>query len=365
MDKTRRGASWCRKTPPSWSLRTGLFLLATMSMVSTSATAGSNPTPSVVPGFTLSTFASAPAGSTAPDSIAIVKNTVWVAFGNGGKPDGSDGAKSTIVEYSNKGAVLRSLTVVGHNDGLRLDPHTGKLWAMQNEDSDPNLVIINPASGSMENYTFGKTPHGGGYDDIAFRGNAIYLSASNPTADSSGNVAGPSIVEAKLEADHTVSVTPLLPGTPNAVDMVTGKAITLNLTDPDSLIFAPSGDLLLDDQGDAQLVLVHLSSPDKQKTRVLTLAGSVQVDDTIFATSHHGYLLVADRDANTIYRLDAPGWVRDIAYSASTGVAASTKAPITPAIPAYVGEVNFHTGAVTPVISNLVSPHGMAFVATQ
>jgi hypothetical protein len=360
MKMMRRSAN----SPSLLPLLAGPALLTMMSMVSTGASAGSIPTPSVASGFTLSTFASAPAGSSAPDSIAIVKNTVWIAYGNGGKPDGSGGAKSTIVEYSNQGNVLLSLTVAGHNDGLRLDPHTGKLWAVQNEDSNPNLVVIDPASGSMENYSFGKTPHGGGYDDIAFNGAAIYLSASNPTADSKGNVAGPSIVQATLAADHTVAVTPVLSGMPNAVDMTTGKATPLNLTDPDSLIFTPSGDLLMTDQGDAQLVLLHPSSSGQQ-AKVLPLVGGVQVDDTVFATSDHGYLLVADRDANTVYKLDAAVWVRDTAFSASTGVAASTTPPITPAIPAYVGQVNFHTGAVVPVISNLVSPHGMAFVATN
>src|SRR5690349_5667116 len=73
--------------------------------------------PMAAPGFKLTTFATAPAGASAPDSIAMVKGTVWIAYGNGGKPDGSDGGKSTIVEYSPKGKVLRTLIVVGHNDG--------------------------------------------------------------------------------------------------------------------------------------------------------------------------------------------------------------------------------------------------------
>jgi hypothetical protein len=30
-------------------------------------------------------------------------------------------------------------------------------------------------------YTFGPTAHCGGYDDIAFRGNVVFLSACNPS----------------------------------------------------------------------------------------------------------------------------------------------------------------------------------------
>jgi hypothetical protein len=353
----------CRRSSHRWQLLEipGLLLLS-LPLI-TSGSLAAQPTPTVAPGYKLTNFAASPAGSSAPDPIAVVKDKIWIAYGNGGKADGSEGAKSTIVEYSSQGQVLRSLTVVGHNDGLRLDPHTNKLWAMQNEDSNPNLVLIDPASGAMDLYKFGSTPHGGGYDDIAFVGDEIYLSASNPTADAKGNVAGPSLVRVSLNSDHTVSVTPALAGGPNAIDITTGKSTTLNPTDPDSLIPMPGGGLLLDDQGDAQLLEVHLFSPPV--VRVLPLAGGVQVDDTAFAMTPHGYLLVADRDANTVYKLETSKWPSGAAFSASTGVAASTKPPITPAIPAYVGQLDLKSGAVTPIVSNMASPHGMAFVEAK
>jgi hypothetical protein len=355
----------CRRSAHRWQLLQipGLLLLS-LPLI-TSASLAAQPAPTVASGYKLTTFAASPAGSSAPDSIALVKDAIWVAYGNGGKADGSEGAKSTIVEYSSQGQVLRSLTVVGHNDGLRLDPHTNKLWAMQNEDSNPNLVLIDPASGAMDIYKFGSTPHGGGYDDIAFVGDEIYLSASNPTADAKGNVAGPSVVRVFLNSDHTVSVTPALAGGPNATDITTGKGTTLNPTDPDSLIPMPGGGLLLDDQGDAQLLEVHLFSAQQPVVRVLPLAGGVQVDDTVFATTPHGYLLVADRDANTVYKLETSKWPSGAAFSASTGVAASTKPPITPAIPAYVGQLDLKSGALAPIVSNMASPHGMAFVESK
>jgi hypothetical protein len=347
-------------------LPAGLLLLALPLAHSNSALAQSTLVPVTAPGFKLSTFAVAPSGSSAPDSIAIVKNTVWVAYGNGGKPDGSDGGKSTIIEYSAQGKPLRTLTVVGHSDGLRLDPRTNKLWAMQNEDSNPNLVIIDPATGSTDLFSFaGPQAHGGGYDDMSFKDGVVYVSASNPTPDAKGNVAGPSIVRITLGADHKVTAMPVLPGMPKAIDITTGATTVLNLTDPDSMIFTPAGDLLLDDQGDAQLVLFRRSTTKEPAVQVLPLLGGVQVDDTVFATARHGYLLIADRDANTVYKLEAPVWDQGAAFSASTGVPASTKPPITPAIPAYVGQLDLYTGAVIPVVSNLASPHGMAFAATE
>ena len=53
--------------------------------------------------------------------------------------------------------------VKGHNDGLRLDPTTNQLWALQNEDANPKLVVIDPITGITVKYTFAaKPPHGGG-----------------------------------------------------------------------------------------------------------------------------------------------------------------------------------------------------------
>ena len=327
--------------------------LALALLVPATALAAPPPAPVPSPGFTITVFAGPLAASTAPDSIAVVGKSIWVAYGNGGNPDGSNGATSQIVEYSSAGKVKRNLTVTGHNDGLRLDPTTHQLWALQNEDSNPNLVVIDPATGFTVKYTFAdKPPHGGGYDDIVFINGAVYLSASAPKTDAKGNSIGPSIVKATLvAASHTVEVTPVVSGTPFAVNIPFGTVSQLNLTDPDSMKITPSGEVLLDDQADGQLVFVSPNAP----LRVLPLLGTVQVDDTVFATSRHGVLLVADRDANTIYAVTTPVWPLDAAYSAAAAVT-------TPAFPAYVGQLDLTSGAVVPVVTNLVSPHGMAFV---
>ena len=309
-----------------------------------------------VTGFTITVFAGPLAGPTAPDSIAVVGKSIWVAYGNGGDPGGTNGAMSQIVEYDAAGKVKHTLTVTGHNDGLRLDPTTHQLWALQNEDSNPNLVVIDPITRFTVNYTFAVLPpHGGGYDDIVFINRAVYLSASAPKLDANGHSIGPSIVRANLvAASQMVEVTPVLSGTPVADNIPFGRDSRLNLTDPDSMILTPSGEVLLDDQEHGQLVFVSPNAP----LRVLPLLGTVQVDDTVFATSRHGVLLVADRDANTNYKVTTPVWPLDAAYSAvtnTTGTAPATFAP-------YVGQLDLTSGAVVPVVTNLVSPHGMAFI---
>jgi hypothetical protein len=120
---------------------------------------------------------------------------VFVGYGDGAAPDGSDGKSSTIIEYKPNGDIVTTYTLLGHNDGLRVNPRTNRLWAMQHEDGNPNLVIIDPKNQTQKMYTFGPTPHGGGYDDIAFRGDDVFLSASNP---SNNPKIGPAIVKAEL-----------------------------------------------------------------------------------------------------------------------------------------------------------------------
>ncbi len=132
--------------------------------------------------YTISTFATGVAGTYfQPDSIAVLGDRVFIGYGDGVAKDGTDGKSSTVVEYKLNGDVVGIISVLGHNDGLRVNPQTKRLWALQNEDGNPNLAIINPATGTQTFYTFGPTPHGGGYDDIAFRGNDVFLSASNPS----------------------------------------------------------------------------------------------------------------------------------------------------------------------------------------
>src|SRR6202795_676303 len=128
------------------------------------------------PPYQLSVFAAAPSGLSAPDSIAVLRDHVFVGYGDGNKPDGSDGKKTQIVEYAMDGTVAHTYSVHGHNDGLKVDPSTHLLWALQNEDANAGLVIINPSTGRQTPYTFAAAPlAGGGYDDITFVGANVFF----------------------------------------------------------------------------------------------------------------------------------------------------------------------------------------------
>jgi hypothetical protein len=297
--------------------------------------------------YTISTFATgAPNAYFQPDSIALLNRHIFIGYGNGAAPDGSDGKSSTIVEYKKNGDVVKTYTVVGHNDGLRVNPQTKQLWARQNEDGNPNLVIIDTTTGTQTVYRFGPTPHGGGYDDIAFRGNDVFLSASNPA--NNPNTA-PAIVKAQISGS-TVVVTPVLSAAATATDIPTNTPVGLNLQDPDSMIFNPLGDLVLDSQADAELIIVHHVGFADQSVYHLGLTengSAAQIDDTIFATSSHGVILVSDRDGETVYAISRNIFSPGAAYSAT---------------PAAVAALDSDTGVLTDIVTGMVSPHGMAFI---
>jgi hypothetical protein len=305
--------------------------------------------------YQLTVFAAAPAGLSAPDSIAVLHGHVFVGYGDGHLPDGSDGLSSQIVEYRMDGSVVYTYTVPGHSDGLKVDPNTQLLWALQNEDANANLVIINPETHEKKLYTFGPTLHGGGYDDMVFRGCKVYISASNPANNPN---TGPAIVSVKLSG-NTVDIEPVLAGTASAIDILTDAAVQLNLQDPDSMTLDPLGNIVLDSQGDQQLIIVsHPGEPDQRALQLplsyFTPSGPmpVETDDTAFVTSPEGFILFADKKLNTVFILSKKSFVPGTAYTAADG------GP-------FVGTIDMTSGVITPIVTGLGNPGGMVFVDTS
>jgi hypothetical protein len=304
--------------------------------------------------YQLSVFASAPDELSAPDSIAVLHDHVFIGYGDGNAPDGSDGKSTQIVDYGMDGSVKHTYTVKGHNDGLKVDPSTHLLWALQNEDANANLVIINPETHKQTLYTFGPTLHGGGYDDLVFRGCKVYISASNPANNPN---TGPAIVSATLDGS-SVAVKPVLAGEASAIDIPTDATIQLNLQDPDSMTLDPQGNIVLDSQADQQLIIV--SDPGSAAQRVLhlplsyaTASGSmpVEVDDTAFVTSTEGFILFADKGLNKVFALKKNAFAPGAAYTAADG------GP-------FVGTIDMTTGVITPIVTGLIGPGGLVFVDT-
>ena len=312
------------------------------------------PGPVVQPPYTLSVFASSTAAYREPDSIVQWHDRIFVGFSNGVAKDGTDGKPSTIVQYSLSGVVRRSFSVVGHNDGLRVVGEN-ELWCLQNEDANPNLVVINLASGRQVRLTFPPPPHGGGYDDLVVLNDQVFITASNPKLDANGVNEFPVLLRITLQ-NGQIHLDTVLKGNAQATDIPTGNTVTLNLTDPDSLSVDQRGNIVLDNQADAELVFVSYPFTDDQTVGALnitTAAGPTTLDDTAFAPNQASFMLVSDVSGNTVYRIDST-----VGFEPGTAYSASDTAGI-------VGVLNLDTGVVTPIATGFGSARGVIFPVTQ
>jgi hypothetical protein len=332
---------------------TSALYLGLMIGASTAAAA-----PLVSPPYTLSTFAQSAGVYSDPDSVTFNDKDIFVGYGNGGAPDGSGGAMSTIVEYDMTGTVVTTFTVVGHNDGLRINPADGSLWAIQNEDANANLVVIDLKTGKQTVTPFpSPAPHGGGYDDVVFTKGATFISASNPTSTPN---TGPAIVSVDLDGKK-LNVQQVLLGNASAINVLTGATVTLNLQDPDSMILDPFGELILDSQADGEEIVVQFPGQSCQSAFVVPLTfptggdtvPNLMADDTAFATSNAGFIIFADKGLQTVYKLTTPYFFIGAAYTAFQNNAGTL---------GFVGRTDFSTGVSTPIITGLGNPGGVAFV---
>ncbi len=102
--------------------------------------------------FTVQTFATGAAvGGTSPDPVEFGDGSPWISYQNGADSAGASGA-STVVRYSPSGSVLKTWSIAGNVDGLRIDPSTGFVWALQNNDGNSALTVINPLSNATTAY---------------------------------------------------------------------------------------------------------------------------------------------------------------------------------------------------------------------
>jgi hypothetical protein len=262
------------------------------------------------------------------------------------------------VEYSANGAVLHYWTPLGHNDGLKIDPNTGKVWALQNEDGNPNLLVINPKTTSAIAYTFAPPDNGGtgtpgGYDDIAFLKGKVYLTESNPDPTSTGSA----VVQVRLPSDPSVSnqviiVRQILPTNATATDP-SEHTVSLNLSDPDSMTVS-GNNLVFTSSADDEVLTIHHPGPHQTVTVVNVHDAAnnpVEVDDTFFTPDAPGAILVVD-SGGSVYEINGSA-VKD-GLVLSSGDASKT-----------LGILDPKTGVFTPVITGFAGqPKGIAFLPT-
>ncbi len=126
----------------------------------------------------------------------------------------------------------------------------------------------------------------------------VFVAASNPSVNSAGVNVFPAIDKMTL-SNGKVNLTPVLMGNARATDLVANAKVSLNEVDPDSMTVDKNGDLVLANQAGNELVF--LKNPGTPQQTVSRIAVGDQLDDTVWATSTHGRLLVVDGGTNATY----------------------------------------------------------------
>ena len=301
----------------------------------------------------ISVLATAPANASAPDSIALAGNDIWVAYTNGADSTGLSG-HSTIVEYDHSGHVEQTYQIAGYVDGLKFDPVTHEIWALQNQDGNSTLTLINPEEHSVSQPLSYAVPSATrGYDDVAFLDGKVYESYTNPV-----NNGDPTLVQLLNGNDPDsgpLQTKTILAFGATGLNLETGKTEVIPQTDPDSLKVAPNGDLLLTGGADDTIIDVHNPGTAHQSVSFTTVQGvSGGLDDVIKPDATAGTFYLSDTADNRVLTVHVTG-LNTNDYYASVGDA--------------FGQVDPKTGQFTALVNAANAPgfqfgsaHGPAFV---
>ena len=251
-------------------------------------------------------------GATGPDSLSVFGNSLWVEYGNGADSTGASGS-STIVQYNRfSGAIQSQYSIPGLVDGLKVNPTTGIVWALQNQDGNAHITLINPATQTASaplNYAAPPYVYGAassrGFDDVAFTGGKVYLSFTNP-----GNPTDPVLVS--LDQGNNPS------GSLTYTSVLTAQQ-TGTLPDTDSLKSTPNGSLVLTAEGDGPTSgstgeYTLISNPGTASQTVTntvvndsTGTNVTGIDDVVFPGATAGTLYGYDSATNGIYAFNVTG----------------------------------------------------------
>ena len=299
------------------------------------------------PNFSVQTFATGTTlGTTEPDSTYFGLGSVWISYQNVADSTGLFGS-STVVRYSPTGVVQQTWSIKGNVDGLRIDPN-GLVWALQNNDGNSTLTAINPVTNTTTPYTYGNTytdVANRGFDDVVFTHGNTFLSETNPASNSD-----PIVLRLTTRLSSPLEVSGILNSQFAGTNLVKGTIMSDTITDSDSLILAPNGDLVLTGEGDHQLVFIHNAGTPNQSESFINLLGpSGNPDDSAFnGNATQGYFLMSDTGGNTVYKITATGLSPNMTFVDMGN---------------EFGWVDLSSGVVTPIFTG-VSPHGLVFVPT-
>jgi hypothetical protein len=289
--------------------------------------------------------------ASAPDSITVSKDSVWVSYANGAVSTGGQGS-STIVQYDLHGNVQSKYVIPGSVDGLKIDPRSHLVWALQNQDGNSTLTVIDPVTGITPQATYAVQSATRGYDDVVFTEDQVFLSYTNPQ-----NPTDPTI-QLLTKGSNPITLTTVLTMGATGTNMATGKPNQpTKQNDPDSLKLTPSGDLQLSSGDDGQLIFVRNPGKPGQSVSFLQLldpSGKAVsgLDDAVFTTAETGTFYLADTSNNRVLAIEATE-LSVGSFFASVGSLNELAA------------VDLESGKVSAFVPGLNGPHGLVFVPSS
>jgi hypothetical protein len=358
----------------------GLSTAALMACAATAVAA-----PSVPPGYTITQIASAPVGATLPDDITQVDGLLYVGYQNGVPSTGpaSTGPQdSTLVAYKPDGRVVRQWQLRGKIDGLAGDPRRHRVILTVNEDNHSALYVVQVPgtkhSGEVFRHSYRPQPDakstgglstGGGTDAVSvLPDGTIVVSASAPSAPNA-TAAFKVILSAKHGNAH---LKPTFADNATATSALTGKPVTLALTDPDSNAVVPAGvspyggQFVLASQADQQLVFAksitgHTFGPANLTQLPLSHASGTTttaagIDDVRWTAATGGTLYIVDQKAGNgaVYKVTGPFKAGEAFASLDTvGKTATTT---------EVDRLDVSTGLLSPFVTGLGAAKGLVWV---
>jgi DNA-binding beta-propeller fold protein YncE len=288
-----------------------------------------------------------------PDSISFFNGAFWVVYTNGASKT-CGGGNSTVVQYDTGGNVLQTFSIPNYVDGLRGNPADGKIWALQCEDGNSTVTVIDPVMHTLGTpMTYAMPSDSQGYDDAVFSGGSIFFSHTNPA-----NTGDPLIEQLVPSSNPLTFGATLLAFGAMGKNLVTGQMQAIPGNDPDSLVLTPAGSLMLTSGDDGALIFV--GNPGGTNTvsflqlldpaTGVALASPAGLDDAVFATAAAGTFYVSDTGNNQILAIHVTGLIPGSLF-ASVGSLNE------------FAMVDMGTGKLTPLATGMNAPHGAAFVA--
>jgi hypothetical protein len=336
-------------------------------------------TPPVVPIVHPVVFAQHPDGASKPDDITRLGDLIYVTYQNDAGNDGTPvGSFSTIIAYDSTGKSVATYTIPGRCDGLTADPTHHRILATANEDINSSLYVIHPGTAQPAHYTYSPDPaqtgsdgKNGGTDAISVTPDGtIYVAHSNPDPKLPAPNNPPAVYTMTLRGS-TAQLTALfgVNDLATVINIASGPATPLGLTDPDSNQYLPAlngGTLIQVAQADSKLVMATNLQSGHPTLKQVTLTNAT--------TARHG---TATPQLDDIAQVNGPGTLYAVDQGASARVYSMDTSAITPGTlfvsqpkPSTgdlpndpgLGIVDPTTGVVTHIGSPLTSPKGLLFV---